>query len=160
MALTRNKESKQKLRPFIPPTDAEIHEGWSTEPPTSVSNLSSLRELAKDLGLKIRMLHFYEDWGLIRPKDSAGFPKYDARDKLHLQMIQKGKKLGLSLAEIKEILSSAEAMAGPETKLLPEQISARISHLERQRSYRRILVTGVWVRRRLWLEAGLPLFHL
>jgi hypothetical protein len=27
------------------------------------------------------------------------------------------------------------------------------------RSYRRILVTGAWVRRRLWLEASLPRFH-
>jgi hypothetical protein len=51
----------------------------------------------------------------------------------------------------------SEIDAGVLTATLHE---CRSAFLGVSRSYRRILVTGVWFRRRLWLEAGLPLFHL
>jgi hypothetical protein len=37
--------------------------------------------------------------------------------------------------------------------------STSSGHANKEMSYRGILVTGAWVRRRLWLEASLPRFH-
>jgi DNA-binding transcriptional MerR regulator len=101
------------------------------------SRLSTIREMARDFQVSIRTLRFYEDRGLLHPRRESTNRRYDARDRLHLKMILKGKQLGFTLSEIHDILARREEVSGKtelEMGLLPEQISAQISYLERQRS--------------------------
>jgi DNA-binding transcriptional MerR regulator len=105
--------------------------------PEANSGLATIREMARDFQVSIRALRFYEDRGLLRPRRESTNRQYDARDRLHLKMILKGKQLGFTLSEIHDILACRGEDSGKtelELGLLPEQISAQISHLERQRS--------------------------
>jgi DNA-binding transcriptional MerR regulator len=103
----------------------------------AISRLSTIREMARDFQVSIRALRFYEDRGLLHPRRENTNRRYDARDRLHLKMILKGKQLGFSLSEIHDIVACQGEDFGKtelEMGLLPEQISAQISYLEGQRS--------------------------
>jgi DNA-binding transcriptional MerR regulator len=69
------------------------------------SRLSTVREMARDFQVSIRALRFYEDRGLLHPRRENTNRRYDARDRLHLKMILKGKQLGFTLSEIHDILA-------------------------------------------------------
>jgi DNA-binding transcriptional MerR regulator len=99
--------------------------------------LSSIRDMARDFGVSIRTLRFYEDRGLLHPHRQGTVRYYSGRDRHDLKMILKGKQLGFTLAEIHEMLASRDEKSGKadlELGLLPEQIIAQINHLERQRN--------------------------
>lgn len=99
------------------------------------SRLSTIREMARDFQVSIRTLRFYEDRGLLHPRRESADRRYDARDRIHLKMILKGKQLGFTLSEIHDILACEDSgKTELEMGLLPEQILAQISFLERQRS--------------------------
>ncbi|HUB65180.1 MAG TPA: MerR family transcriptional regulator [Methylocella sp.] len=105
--------------------------------PEETLQLYSIREMARDFQVTSRALRFYEDRGLLRPRREGTNRPYDARDRLHLKMILKGKSLGFTLSEIADILSCRKEESGStelERDLLPEQIAAQIDFLERQRS--------------------------
>ncbi len=63
-----------------------------------------ITELAAELGLSPRAIRFYEDKGLLSPRRINGGRAYTRRDKVRLKLIQRGKDMGLSLAEIKHVL--------------------------------------------------------
>jgi DNA-binding transcriptional MerR regulator len=114
--------------------DSEIQ---SADLPEANLRLSTIREMARDFQVSVRTLRFYEDRGLLHPRRESTNRRYDARDRLHLKMILKGRQLGFTLSEIHDILACRGEDSGRtelEMGLLPEQISAQISHLERQRS--------------------------
>jgi DNA-binding transcriptional MerR regulator len=69
------------------------------------SRLSTVREMARDFQVSIRALRFYEDRGLLHPRRENTNRRYDARDRLRLKMILKGKQLGFTLSEIHDILA-------------------------------------------------------
>jgi DNA-binding transcriptional MerR regulator len=101
------------------------------------SRLSTIREMARDFQVSIRALRFYEGRGLLHPRRESTNRRYDGRDRLHLKMILKGKQLGFTLSEIHDILACRgedSSKTELEMGLLPPQISAQISYLERQRS--------------------------
>jgi DNA-binding transcriptional MerR regulator len=100
------------------------------------SRLYSIREMARDFKVSIRTLRFYEDRSLLHPRREGSNRRYDVRDRLHLRMILKGKTLGFTLTEIHGILAGQRENSGKielEMGLLPEQITAQIDYLERQR---------------------------
>lgn len=96
----------------------------------------TIRELAQEFQVSVRALRFYEDRKLLRPRRIGGARLYDARDRLRLQMILKGKRLGFTLSEIHEILARGEFTCdtgGTGLGLTGEQAALQLSHLERQR---------------------------
>jgi DNA-binding transcriptional MerR regulator len=100
------------------------------------SRFYTIREMARDFQVSIRTLRFYEDRGLLHPRREGTNRRYDARDRLHLKMILKGKSLGFTLSEIHGILAGRGEDSGKidlEMGLLPEQITTQIDYLERQR---------------------------
>jgi DNA-binding transcriptional MerR regulator len=104
--------------------------------PEGTERLYTIREMAMDFQVSIRTLRFYEDRGLLRPRREGTNRRYDSRDRLNLKMILKGKSLGFTLSEIAEILAGRTEDSGKmelEMGLLPEQITAQIDYLERQR---------------------------
>jgi DNA-binding transcriptional MerR regulator len=64
----------------------------------------TIRQLCNEFGVTPRALRFYEDKGLLSP-DRQGLNRvYVSRDHGRLQLILRGKQVGLSLAEIRDLL--------------------------------------------------------
>ncbi|GLO61122.1 transcriptional regulator [Vibrio sp. MACH09] len=66
-------------------------------------NTYKISELAKEFDITTRSIRFYEDLGLIAPKRKGNTRIYDGRDRIRLKLILRGKRLGFSLADIKEL---------------------------------------------------------
>lgn len=69
------------------------------------ADLFGITELAKEHGISLRAIRFYEDKGLLAPRRINGGRAYTRRDKVRLGLILRGKAVGMSLAEIEHILS-------------------------------------------------------
>ena len=69
----------------------------------------SIGELAREFDLTTRAIRFYEDWGLLQPARSGRNRIYSARDRTRLKLTLRGKRLGLTLAEVKELVDMYES---------------------------------------------------
>ncbi len=115
--------------------DAKERAGCDAPGPTEP--LFTIGEMAREFGVSLRALRFYEDRGLLQPRRRGTTRLFNGRDRLHMQMILKGKQLGFTLTEIHDILVSRGSPiegADLELGLHPDQIAAQIHHLERQRA--------------------------
>ncbi len=63
-----------------------------------------IAELAREFGVTTRTVRFYEDKGLISPTRDGQRRIYSARDRVRLRLIMRGKRLGLTLDEIAELI--------------------------------------------------------
>jgi len=63
-----------------------------------------IAELAREFGVTTRTVRFYEDKGLISPTRDGQRRIYSPRDRVRLRLIMRGKRLGLSLDEIAELI--------------------------------------------------------
>ena len=75
-----------------------------TTAPRDPQRIYSIAELAREFAITARTIRFYEDEGLIKPKRQGLTRLYSAHDRVRLGWILRGKRLGFSLAEIKELL--------------------------------------------------------
>lgn len=75
-----------------------------TPEPRDTQRIYSIAELAREFGITARTIRFYEDEGLIKPRRQGLTRLYSAGDRTKLSWILRGKRLGFSLAEIKELL--------------------------------------------------------
>ena len=66
--------------------------------------LLTVTELAAELGVTPRAIRFYEDKGLIDPARVGATRVYTPRERARMLLILRGKRLGFSLAAIKEFL--------------------------------------------------------
>ncbi|MBO6949599.1 MAG: MerR family DNA-binding transcriptional regulator [Rhodospirillales bacterium] len=64
-----------------------------------------IAELAKEFGVTTRTVRFYEDKGLISPTREGQRRVYSPRDRVRLRLIMRGKRLGLTLDEIAELIN-------------------------------------------------------
>lgn len=69
----------------------------------------TIRQLCLEFKCTPRALRFYEDKGLLNPARDGMNRVYSYRDRARLQLILRGKRVGLSLSEIGEILDLYEA---------------------------------------------------
>jgi DNA-binding transcriptional MerR regulator len=83
----------------------------STGPAFLSAQSWTIRELSSEFGVSPRTLRFYEERGLLRPRRVGTARYFDARDRLHLKMILKGKQLGFTLSEIRDILARRDESA-------------------------------------------------
>ena len=63
-----------------------------------------IAELAREFGITTRTIRFYEDRGLINPRRAGQRRVYGSRDQVQLNLIMRGKRLGFSLEEIREMI--------------------------------------------------------
>ncbi|MBI3145287.1 MAG: MerR family DNA-binding transcriptional regulator [Pseudogulbenkiania sp.] len=97
--------------------------------------LFSISDLARDFGVTLRTIRFYEEQGLIEPERAGRQRVFTRRDRARLKLILRGKRIGLSLQEIREILDLYELAkdeASQSLKLL-RLLSERRQQLEEQR---------------------------
>ncbi|RLA43345.1 MAG: MerR family transcriptional regulator [Gammaproteobacteria bacterium] len=65
----------------------------------------SISELAKHFDVTPRAIRFYEDQGLLSPKRVNGQRVYNDGDFVRLKLILRGKRIGFSLAELKQTIA-------------------------------------------------------
>jgi DNA-binding transcriptional MerR regulator len=95
----------------------------------------TITELAREFGLTTRAIRFYEDHGLIAPTRSGRNRIYSNRDKVRLKLTLRGKRLGLSLSEIRELIDMYDAAKDEHAQVekLLELLRRRRGTLEQQR---------------------------
>jgi DNA-binding transcriptional MerR regulator len=64
----------------------------------------SIAELAEEFDITPRAIRFYEDVGLLEPSRAGRNRVYSQRDRTRLKLTLRGKRLGLSLQEIKQLV--------------------------------------------------------
>ena len=87
----------------------------------------SISDLAQEFTISTRSIRFYEDQGLLQPVRDGNKRLFSKHDKLRLKLILRGKRLGFSLKEIKELfdLYDAKLTSGKEVEGLISSIKQR-----------------------------------
>ncbi|MEO5711485.1 MAG: MerR family DNA-binding transcriptional regulator [Nocardioidaceae bacterium] len=95
----------------------------------------SITALAEEFGVTPRTLRHYEDVGLINPERRGTTRLFHARDRIRLQLILRGKRLGFSLPEIRTIVNMYDEQPGEAGQLeyLLQQIEVRRAELDQRR---------------------------
>ena len=111
----------------------------------SVAVTFSISELAKEFALTTRAIRFYEDEGLIAPTRSGRNRVYGSRERTRLKLILRGKRLGLSLVEIREILDLYDTNVDevPQLRKFLEILENRRALLMQQREDIDVVLTEV-----------------
>lgn len=96
--------------------------------------LYTVTELAEVFGITARAIRFYETKGLLSPQRVGSTRVYDYRDRARLQLILRSKKLGFSLADIREYLDLYDPASGQreQQQLLLRKVRERIESLSQQ----------------------------
>jgi DNA-binding transcriptional MerR regulator len=68
----------------------------------------SISELAREFEITPRAIRFYEDQGLLAPRREGQRRIYTPRDRTRLKLTLRGKRLGLTLSEIRELIDMYE----------------------------------------------------
>jgi DNA-binding transcriptional MerR regulator len=87
-------------------------------PTRSDPSTYSISDLAKEFALTTRAIRFYEDEGLLSPRRHGRSRIYAERERVRIKLILRGKRLGLSLSEIRELLDLYEATKSERPQLL------------------------------------------
>jgi DNA-binding transcriptional MerR regulator len=102
---------------------------------SEISEYFTITELTKEFGISTRTIRFYEDEGLINPVRRGRTRLFRPSDRRLLSFILRGKRLGFSIAEIREILVMYKEPPGEEgqLRLLVRRINEKRSELEQKR---------------------------
>jgi DNA-binding transcriptional MerR regulator len=106
-------------------------------PAAAVAQMSptfSIGELAREFDLTTRAIRFYEDCGLLTPQRSGRNRVYTHRDRTRLKLTLRGKRLGLTLAEVKDLVDMYESPRDtlPQLKKFLVVLAAHREQLEQQ----------------------------
>lgn len=88
----------------------------------------SISQLSKEFDVTTRTIRHYEDLGLITPKRRGQTRVYSPADRTRLKLILRGKRLGLSLEDSREIIDMYEP-----GKTNIEQLKKLINAIQSQR---------------------------
>lgn len=100
-----------------------------------MSKTYTISELAQEFGVTTRTLRHYEDQGLVTPKREGINRIYSHRDRVRLKLALRGKRLGFSLSELRELFRLYD-LANDEQRQLEEfavKLERRRAQLEQQR---------------------------
>jgi len=110
-----------------------------------MSDYYSISELAKEFGVTTRTIRFYEDQGLLSPTRAGATRVFSNRDRVRLKLALRGKRLGFSLAEIRELFELYD-VSRDEKKQLEEflaRLERRRALLEQQREDIEVMLTEI-----------------
>ncbi|CAI8350389.1 MAG: MerR family DNA-binding transcriptional regulator [Gammaproteobacteria bacterium] len=95
----------------------------------------TISQLSKEFAITTRSIRFYEDQGLLSPQRDGQKRIYSSHDRTWLKLICRGKRLGLSLTEIRQILDMYDSSASNNDQQLLafiDKIKLRKAALEQQ----------------------------
>ena len=95
----------------------------------------TITELADEFALTTRAIRFYEDQGLLSPERRGTRRIYGQRERVRLKLVLRGKRLGMSLADISGILDlyDVDHNERPQLMKFMEVLAARRVLLAQQR---------------------------
>jgi DNA-binding transcriptional MerR regulator len=100
----------------------------------TMSRTFTIRQLTKEFSVTARTLRFYEDEALIAPERRGQTRIYSVRDRARIILILRGRRLGFSLAEIREYLDLYDKNLSVKQLLhARRKFEERIATFERQK---------------------------
>lgn len=96
----------------------------------------SIGELAQEFDTTTRAIRFYEDQGMISPERAGQKRIYSPADRITIKLIMRGKRLGFSLTESKELIElyNAEGDNRAQHERVLEQVNASRERLLQQKA--------------------------
>ena len=102
------------------PARAKAESAAATDPrkqPPGAAPTYTISALAQEFALTTRAIRFYEDEGLLAPERRGQTRVYGERERVRLKLILRGKRLGLALSEIGELLDLYEVRRNEKAQL-------------------------------------------
>ena len=95
----------------------------------------TITELAQEFDITPRAIRFYEDMGLLQPGRAGRNRVYTHRDRTRLKLTLRGKRLGLTLQEIKQLVDMYDSPddTAPQLQAFLQVLQAHRVQLEQQR---------------------------
>ena len=108
---------------------------YAVVPPRPDRASFTITDLSAEFGITPRALRFYEDEGLIAPERRGMVRIYSHRDRARLAWILRGKRMGFSLADIREMIDLYDLGDGRQTQRIVamERCRERIVALRQQK---------------------------
>ncbi|HEX8740509.1 MAG TPA: MerR family DNA-binding transcriptional regulator [Casimicrobiaceae bacterium] len=105
----------------------------------------TISQLAREFALTTRAIRFYEDSGLIAPARAGRARVYGERERVRIKLILRGKRLGLALSEIGELLDLYEVRRNERAQLAAflELLAERRRRLLQQREDIEIVLSEI-----------------
>ena len=100
-----------------------------------MSRTYSIRDLADEFDITTRTIRFYEAEGMLNPQREGQARIYSAQDRVTLKLILRGKRLGLSLAESRELIDMYRPGLEPEANR--PQLEKLLAVIEQRRNHLR-----------------------
>jgi DNA-binding transcriptional MerR regulator len=94
-----------------------------------MTSVYTITDLAKEFGLTTRAIRHYEDEGLLNPARNGSNRVFSNRDRVRLKLALRGKRLGFTLAEIRELFDLYDNARDERA-----QLEALLGKLERHRA--------------------------
>ncbi|MET0749280.1 MAG: MerR family DNA-binding transcriptional regulator [Rhizobium sp.] len=100
-----------------------------------VDKYYSITEMTREFGVSTRTLRFYEDEGLIQPERRGRTRLFRQADRRLIAEILRGRRIGFTIAEIREIIQVYREPPGEvgQLKLLMTRIDEKRSELRQKR---------------------------
>jgi DNA-binding transcriptional MerR regulator len=100
----------------------------SANPRAREGRTYTITELAAEFDVTPRAIRFYEDMGLLTPARAGRNRVYSQRERTRLKLTLRGKRLGLSLLEVKQLIDMYESPSDT-----AQQLSAFLAVLQQHR---------------------------
>ena len=105
------------------------------EPSPAAPRSYTITELAQEFDITPRAIRFYEDVGLLMPARAGRNRVYSHRDRTRLKLTLRGKRLGLSLQDIKQLVEMYDSPSDttPQLTAFLRVLAEHRQQLEQQR---------------------------
>ena len=110
-----------------------------------MNDIYSISELAIEFGITIRTIRHYEDQGLLSPSRDGQSRLFRQRDRVRLKLALRGKRLGFTLAEIRELFDLYD-LARDEARQVQHfltKLEKRRTQLEQQREDTEVMLDEI-----------------
>ena len=105
----------------------------------------TIAELAAEFDVTPRAIRFYEDTGLLEPTRAGRNRVYSQRDRTRLKLTPRGKRLGLSLSEILQLVRmyDAETDNKPQLEAFMAVLQTHRAQIEQQQDDIRVMLAEI-----------------